>query len=104
MLIAAVTVLGFGLLLFLQQGAAPKASAVALAAAKSEAGQPLYLVLLAIGAICVLLGVYIPFYTFGEDIKLLKDCGITVILVLALFQGVWSASSSVSEEIEGRTA
>ncbi|MFO0925189.1 MAG: hypothetical protein U0905_22225 [Pirellulales bacterium] len=103
-LVAALTVIGFGLLFFLQQGVAPKAAAVALAAAKSEVGQPLFLVLIGIGSLCILLGVFMPFYTFGEDIKLLKDCGITVILILALFQGIWSASSSVSEEIEGRTA
>ncbi len=45
-----------------------------------------------------------PFHTFGEDIKLLKDCGIILILVVSIFQAVWSASTSVSEEIEGRTA
>ncbi|MEX0825091.1 MAG: ABC transporter permease, partial [Pirellulaceae bacterium] len=37
-------------------------------------------------------------------IKLLKDSGITLIMVLAIIQAVWSAGTSVSDEIEGRTA
>jgi ABC-type transport system involved in multi-copper enzyme maturation permease subunit len=54
--------------------------------------------------VAILLFVFLPFHTFGEDIKLLKDCGITLILIVATFQAVWSASTSVNEEIEGRTA
>lgn len=104
LLISALGVIFAGLLFFLQQGVAPRVSAIALAAAKNEITQPLFLVLNLIGIFLILLFVFLPFHTFGEDIKLLKDCGITIILVLALFQGVWSASSSVSEEIEGRTA
>ncbi len=103
-LITAFAVVIVGLLFLLQQGLAPKASAIALATAKSEVAQPLFLLLNVIGLLFVVLFVFLPFHTFGEDIKLLKDCGITVILVLSLFQGIWSASSSVSEEIEGRTA
>jgi ABC-type transport system involved in multi-copper enzyme maturation permease subunit len=82
----------------------PRASAIALTAAKSEIAQPLFLLLVSLGLLAIAVFVFLPFHTFGEDIKLLKDCGITVILVVSLFQGVWSASSSVSEEIEGRTA
>jgi hypothetical protein len=102
--ISALTVVGLGLILLLQQGMAPQASAIALTTAKSEIAQPLFLLLTLIGALVILASVFLPFHTMGEDIKLLKDCGITIILVLSLFQGVWSASSSVSEEIEGRTA
>ena len=35
---------------------------------------------------------------------MLKDSGLTLIMILAIIQGVWGASNSVSEEIEGRTA
>jgi ABC-type transport system involved in multi-copper enzyme maturation permease subunit len=94
----------FGLAILLQNAVAPRVSAVALATIKNELGQPLFLVLMLIGATLILLFVFLSFNTFGEDIKLLKDCGITIIMLLAAFQGVWSASSSVSEEIEGRTA
>ncbi len=57
-----------------------------------------------LGVILILLYEFLPFHTFGEDIKLLKECGITTIMLLAACQGIWSASSSISEEIEGKTA
>jgi hypothetical protein len=94
----------FGLLFLLMQAISPKSSAIALSAAKSELSQPLPVILMLIVAIAILLFVFLPFHTFGEDIKLLKDCGITLILIAATFQAVWSASTSVNEEIEGRTA
>jgi ABC-type transport system involved in multi-copper enzyme maturation permease subunit len=46
----------------------------------------------------------IPYNTFGEDVKMLKDSGLTLIKVLALLVVVWTASVSVAEEIEGRTS
>lgn len=101
---AALGTVLWGLLLMVQQGVAPRVSAIALATAKGEMSQLLFLVLMLGGAVAIVLFTFMPFYTFGEDIKLLKDCGITLILVVALLQGIWSASSSVSEEIEGRTA
>lgn len=94
----------FGLAFFLMQGAAPKIAAIALSTAKSEMSQPLPKILITMVALAILLFVFMPFHTFGEDIKLLKDCGIILILVVSIFQAVWSASTSVSEEIEGRTA
>lgn len=94
----------FGLLFLLVQAISPKASAIALSSAKSELSQPLPVILMLIVAIAILLFVFLPFHTFGEDIKLLKDCGITLVLIAATFQAVWSASTSVNEEIEGRTA
>jgi ABC-type transport system involved in multi-copper enzyme maturation permease subunit len=94
----------FGLTFFLMQGAAPKIAAIALSTAKSELSQPLPKILISMVALAILLFVFMPFHTFGEDIKLLKDCGIILILVVSIFQAVWSASTSVSEEIEGRTA
>lgn len=102
-LVAVFTTL-FGLMFMLLQALAPKASAIALSAAKSELSQPLPQILMIVVALAILLFVFLPFHTFGEDIKLLKDCGITLILIAATFQAVWSASNSVNDEIEGRTA
>jgi len=84
--------------------AAPRLSAVALSTAKSEMAQPLYLLLLLIGVFGVLLFTIIPFNTLGDDIRLMKDSAVTLIMVLGMLQAVWSAGTSVSEEIEGRTA
>ncbi len=91
-----------GLMVFRQ--AAPRVWALALSTAKNEMAQPLYLLLLAIGLFGVLLfGIY-PFNTLGDDIRLLKDSGVTLIMVLGMLQAVWSAGTTVSDEIEGRTA
>lgn len=103
-LLAAIGVFLTGLAILLQQAVAPRVSAVALATIKNELAQPLFLIMMLLGIVAILLFVFLPFNTFGEDIKLLKDCGITTIMLLAAFQGIWSASSSISEEIEGRTA
>lgn len=84
--------------------AAPRVWALALSTAKNEMAQPLYLILLALGIFGILLFGILPFYTMGDDIRLLKDSGVTLIMVLGMLLAVWSAGTSVSEEIEGRTA
>ena len=84
--------------------AAPRVWALAISTAKNEMGQPLFLLLLSMGLFGVVLFGFFPFNTLGDDIRLLKDCGITLIMVLGMMQAVWSAGTSVSEEIEGRTA
>ncbi len=84
--------------------ACPRIAAIAWATAKSEMAQPIYFVLLGIGLIVMVICFILPFNTLGEDIKLFKDSGITLIMVLGLIQAIWSAGTSVSEEVEGRTA
>ncbi len=93
------------LLYLLQRFAAPRLSAIALATYKSEIAQPLFLIIAALGAVLVVFFFpWIPYNTFGEDIKMLQDSGLTLIKILSVILAVWAASSSVSEEIEGRTA
>ncbi|MGI9474989.1 MAG: ABC transporter permease [Rubripirellula sp.] len=107
----ASTIVVLGIMFFLAitgfmafRQAAPRVWALALSTAKNEMAQPLYLLLLSIGLLGVLLfGIY-PFNTLGDDIRLLKDSGVTLIMVLCMLQAVWSAGTSVSDEIEGRTA
>ena len=84
--------------------AAPRVWALALSTAKNEMSQPLYLLLLAIGMFLIVLFMFMPFYTMGDDIRVLKDSAVTCIMLLALIQVVWSAGTAVSEEIDGRTA
>ena len=91
-------------LYLLQHATVPKASAVALSTLKSEIAQPLFLILLALGFFFLALSNFIPYHTFGEDIKMLKDSGLTLIMVLCIIQAVWAAGTSIAEEIEGRTA
>jgi ABC-type transport system involved in multi-copper enzyme maturation permease subunit len=100
---AALVVLIFALY-FLQRILMPKIAAVSLATAKSEMAQPLFLICMVIGFFLLTAFVVLPYNTFGEDIKMLKDTGLTLIMVLAIITCLWAASNSISEEIEGRTA
>jgi ABC-type transport system involved in multi-copper enzyme maturation permease subunit len=83
----------------------PKVAAIAMVTAKEAISQPLFYVILGIGAfLLVVVFPYLPYNTFGEDIKMVKDNGLTLIMVLAIIMALWTASVSVAEEIEGRTA
>ncbi|MCE9547219.1 MAG: ABC transporter permease [Planctomycetia bacterium] len=66
--------------------------------------QPLFYLLLSVGAVFLMGLVFTPFFTFGEDVRQYKDSGLTVIMVFTIMFAVWTASVSVAEEIEGRTA
>jgi len=82
----------------------PKVYAVAHSTFKTEISQPVFLILFLIGCVFVVASIYIPYNTFGEDIKMYKDSGLTLLRVLGIFLAVWAASKSLAEEIEGRTA
>jgi ABC-type transport system involved in multi-copper enzyme maturation permease subunit len=104
-----ILITGFGILaLFLiylvQRMAMPRLFAVALSTYKSEIAQPLFALIVVMGVIALIGFVWIPYNTFGEDIKMLKDAGLTLILILSIILALWSASTSIADEIEGRTA
>jgi ABC-type transport system involved in multi-copper enzyme maturation permease subunit len=82
----------------------PKVSAIALTTARESMSQPLFYLALGLGACGLIAFVYIPYNTFGEDIKMLKDSGLIWIMIWGIIVAVWSASVSISEEVEGRTA
>jgi ABC-type transport system involved in multi-copper enzyme maturation permease subunit len=82
----------------------PKIAAIALTTARESTSQPLFYVTLALGCFSLLAFIFVPYNTFGEDVKMLKDSGLTLIMVLSIIVAVWSASASISEEVEGRTA
>jgi hypothetical protein len=83
---------------------APKVAAIARVTAKEATSQPLFYVLLAIGIFGLILFPFIPYNTLGEDIKMVKDEGLTLIMVLSIILALWTASVSIADEIEGRTA
>ena len=83
---------------------APKVAAIARITAKEAMSQPWFYVLLAIGVFGLILFPFIPYNTLGEDIKMVKDEGLTLIMVLSIFFALWTASVSIADEIEGRTA
>lgn len=101
-LVAALAIL-FGLL-YLLSAMAPKVYAIARTTSKEATSQPLFYVILIIGVLALLIFPFLPYNTFGEDVKMVKSEGLTLIKILAVILAVWTASVSIAEEIEGRTA
>lgn len=102
--VTAAVVLSLFLIYFLTHLLLPKVSSIAAATAKQAIVQPLFMLAVALGIILLVTFIFIPYYTFGEDVKMLKDSGLILIMVLAIIVALWTASVSVAEEIEGRTA
>lgn len=102
--ITALGLIGYVGFFLLLQGLFPKLAAVAIATSREAMGQPLYYLLLGAGAVFLLAMLFTPFFTFGEDVRQYKDSGLTAIMVFSIFFAVWTASVSVADEIEGRTA
>jgi ABC-type transport system involved in multi-copper enzyme maturation permease subunit len=82
----------------------PKMAAIARTTAKESLQQPLFWVEIALGTMLLPLFALIPYNTFGDDIKLMKESGLTLIMLLAMLMAVWSSSVSIADELEGRTA
>jgi ABC-type transport system involved in multi-copper enzyme maturation permease subunit len=101
---AAGAVLGVYLFYVLIHFLFPHISTIALATAKEAVAQPLYLLVLIVGGFLLTLYIIIPYNTFGEDVKMYKDAGLMTIMVLSIMVALWTASVSVADEIEGRTA
>ncbi len=102
--VTATSVVALYLVYLLLSWLAPRASIIATATAKEAMSQPLFALLIVVGIAALIAYVYIPYNTFGEDVKMLKTSGMTTIKVLAIMVALWTASVSVSDEIEGRTA
>lgn len=103
-LVTAAATVGVYLFYLLTHLVFPHISIIALATSKEAVAQPLYLLVLLIGGFLLMLYVIIPYNTFGEDVKMYKDSGMMTIKVLAILVALWTASVSVADEIEGRTA
>src|SRR5947208_2224272 len=65
--------------------------------------QPIYPLLLAIGAGVLVVFALLPFFTLGEDTAMFKSVALDVILLLVLITTLFATSKSIYEEIEDRT-
>ncbi|QDT66293.1 ABC transporter permease [Calycomorphotria hydatis] len=81
-----------------------RAGVIAAATTKEAIRQPLFLMTLALASLVLIINTVLPFFSLGEDVKMLKDCGMATILISGLLLAVWTASMSIAEEIEGKTA
>jgi ABC-type transport system involved in multi-copper enzyme maturation permease subunit len=82
----------------------PRGGAVALAAFREGIRQPLFWLLAGISLFLMLISVILPYFTFGDDYKMMKQIGFDIILLFTTLFAVLTASMSISDEIEGRTA
>jgi ABC-type transport system involved in multi-copper enzyme maturation permease subunit len=83
---------------------APRMTAIARTTAKEAVSQPFFYLILFPGIFMLIFSTILPYNTFGEDLKIYKDGGLMLIMVLSVVLALWTASLSIAEEIEGRTA
>lgn len=77
---------------------------IARATVKESVRQPIFLIVLSLSMLMLVANTFVPFFTFGEDYKVTEDCGLKIILFSGLLLAVWTSSTSVADEIEGKTA
>ena len=81
-----------------------QAGVIARATKKEAVRQPVFLLMLALSLVLILVFTFLPFFTLGEDVKMMKECGLATILFSGVMLAVWTASTSIAAEIEGKTA
>src|ERR1700756_2260075 len=81
-----------------------KTLTIALATAKEAIRQPVFFVIAFIAGSSLICSIFVSYFTFGEDIKMYKDTGLTTISFACLLLALLTSSSTVAEEIEGKTA
>ena len=82
----------------------PKGGVVAYAAFRESCRQPMFWLIFVAASALIWLSVVIPYFTFGDDYKMMKQIGFDAVMLSAVLFGVLAASMSISEEIEGRMA
>ena len=81
-----------------------RAGVIARATTKEAIRQPLFLLLLVVSALVLIVNTVIPFFTFEDEGKMLSECGLATLLIAGAFLAVWTAGTSITSEIEGKTA
>lgn len=82
----------------------PRGGTVAWATFREGYRQPMFWLLLVAVIGLMFISAIIPYFTFGDDYKMMKQLGFDMIMLSTMLFCVLLASMSVSEEIEGRTA
>jgi hypothetical protein len=82
----------------------PKGGAIALSTFRECWRQPMFWLIAILAAVIIAFSMVIPYYTFGEDYKMMKQIGFDIAMLSAALFGLLSASISINEEIEGRSA
>jgi hypothetical protein len=70
---------------------------------REAVAQPIYLLLLVLGAVILIIFGMLPFFTLSEDTVMFKLVGLDVIRLLVLVATLFATSRCIYEEIEDRT-
>lgn len=81
-----------------------KTLSIATSTAKEAIRQPAFWVIAFLGVLLLIVTIFVPYFTFNEDIKMYKDTGLATISFFSLILALLTASSTVADEIEGKTA
>lgn len=65
--------------------------------------QPVYAVIIVFALVLMLLAPSISMYTLDEDIKLLRELGLSTLFLAGLFIAVFASTGTITEEIESGT-
>lgn len=82
----------------------PKGGTVAWAAFREGYRQPMFWLMCCLVILALFVSMVIPYFTLGEDFRMMKHLSFDMIKLAAVLFAVLAAGMSVSEEIEGRTA
>ncbi len=81
-----------------------KTISIAVSTAKEAIRQPAFWVITFLAVAWLIVSIFLPYFTFNEDIKMYKDTGLATISFACLILALLTSSSTVAEEIEGKTA
>jgi ABC-type transport system involved in multi-copper enzyme maturation permease subunit len=81
-----------------------RAGIIARATAKEALRQPVFALLLILSLMMLVLNTFVPFFSLGDDVKMLEICGLATILISGMLLAIWTSSMSIADEIEGKTA
>lgn len=65
--------------------------------------QPIYAVIIIFSLLLMFLAPAISMYTLDEDIKMLRELGLSTLFLAGLFIAVFASTGAITEEIESRT-
>ncbi len=81
-----------------------KTGVIARATSKESVRQPMFFALLVVAILTMAVNTWIPFFSLGDDTKMFMDCGLATVLICSILLAIWTASMSIADEIEGKTA
>ncbi|MCK5565435.1 MAG: ABC transporter permease subunit, partial [Planctomycetes bacterium] len=65
--------------------------------------QPIYAIIISLALFMFLISPSIVMYSLDEDIKFLREIGLSTLFLAGLFIAIFSATGAVTEEIESKT-